>query len=104
MEDPIRILDHRTRQLRRRIVDQVKVQWDNCSPHSTIWEDAYEMHQQFSYLFDRLEGSDKIPKLVKGEWHPWSIEVRLEVSRHVIKFMSQINLGGLENIEMVRPC
>jgi hypothetical protein len=55
MEDPIRILDHRTRQLRRRIVDQVKVQWDNCSPHSTIWEDAYEMHQQFSYLFDRLD-------------------------------------------------
>ena len=32
--DPIYILDHRIRQLRRRTVDQVKVQWDNYSPHS----------------------------------------------------------------------
>jgi hypothetical protein len=34
MVEPIRILDHRIRQLQRRIVDQVKVQWDNYSPHS----------------------------------------------------------------------
>ena len=29
-----RILDHRIRQLRRRMVDQVKVHWDSYSPHS----------------------------------------------------------------------
>jgi transposase InsO family protein len=55
MVEPIHILDHRIRQLRRRIVDQVKVQWDNYSPHSATWEDAYEMRQQFPYLFDRLD-------------------------------------------------
>ena len=51
MAETIRILDHRVRQLRR--LDQVKVQWDNYSPHSATWEDAYDMHQQFPFLFDR---------------------------------------------------
>jgi hypothetical protein len=32
--ETIRILDHCIRQLWCRIVDQVKVQWDNYSPHS----------------------------------------------------------------------
>jgi hypothetical protein len=51
--EPVRILDHRVRQLRRRTVDQVKVQWDSYSPHSATWEDAYDMRQQFPFLFDR---------------------------------------------------
>jgi hypothetical protein len=49
--EPIRILDHFIRQLWCRTVDQVKVQWDNYSPHSTTWEDAYDMRQQFPFLF-----------------------------------------------------
>jgi hypothetical protein len=50
----ILILDHRIRKLRCRTVDQVKVQWDNYSPYSTTWEDAYDMHQQLLFfLFDR---------------------------------------------------
>ena len=53
MAEPIRILDHSVWQLRRRIVDQVKVQWDNYSPHSMTCEDAYDMCQQFPLLFDR---------------------------------------------------
>jgi hypothetical protein len=52
--EPVRILDQRVRQLRRRTVDQVKVQWDSYSPHSATWEDAYDMRQQFPFLFDRL--------------------------------------------------
>jgi hypothetical protein len=48
----IHILDHCIQQLRRRKFDQVKFQWDNYSPHSTTWEDAYDMFQQFPYLFD----------------------------------------------------
>jgi hypothetical protein len=32
--EPVRILEHRVRQLRCRTVDQVKVQWDNYSLHS----------------------------------------------------------------------
>jgi hypothetical protein len=53
MVEPIRILDHRIRQLWHRIVDQVKVQWDNYSPHSVTWDDAYDMCQQFPFLFVR---------------------------------------------------
>jgi hypothetical protein len=51
--ESVRILYHRIRQLRRRTVDQVKVQWDNYSLHSTTWEDAYDMRQKFPFLFDR---------------------------------------------------
>jgi hypothetical protein len=32
MVEPLRILDHRVRQLKNRLVDQVKVQWDKYSP------------------------------------------------------------------------
>jgi hypothetical protein len=38
--EPLRILDHRVRQLRNHLVDQVKVQWDKYSPGSATWEDA----------------------------------------------------------------
>jgi hypothetical protein len=51
--ESVRILDHHVQQLQRRMVDQVKVQWDNYSPHSMTWEDAYDMCQQFLFLFDR---------------------------------------------------
>jgi hypothetical protein len=43
--DPIRIVYHHTRYLQGRLVDQVKVDWDNYSPHSPTWEDAHEMLQ-----------------------------------------------------------
>jgi hypothetical protein len=51
--EPVHILHHHVRQLRRRTVEQVKVQWDSYSPHSATWEDVYHMHQQFPFLFDR---------------------------------------------------
>ena len=53
MVELVHILDHPVRQLRCRTVDQVKVQWDSYSPHSATWEDAYDMRQQFPFLFDR---------------------------------------------------
>ena len=52
MAEPVRILDHPVRQLRRRTIDKVKVQWDSYSPHSATWEDTDDMRQQFSFLFD----------------------------------------------------
>jgi hypothetical protein len=52
MAEPVHILDHRVRPLQRRTIDQVKVQWDNYSPHSATWEDADDMHQRFPFLFD----------------------------------------------------
>ena len=51
--EPVHILYHHVRKLRRRTVDQVKVQWDNYGQHSATWEDAYDMRQQFPFLFDR---------------------------------------------------
>ena len=53
--EPVYILDHCVRQLRRRTVDQVKVQWDNYSPHSVSLENADDMCQQFPYIFDSLD-------------------------------------------------
>jgi hypothetical protein len=40
MVEPLHILDRRVRQLRNRLVDQVKVQWNKYSPGSATWEDA----------------------------------------------------------------
>jgi hypothetical protein len=49
----IYILDHRVRQLWCRTIEQVKLQWENYHPHLATWEDAYDMRQQFPFLFDR---------------------------------------------------
>ena len=49
--EPVCISDQRVRWLRRRMVDQVKVQSDSYSPHPVTWEDAYDMRQQFTFLF-----------------------------------------------------
>ena len=49
--EPLRILDHRVRQLRSRHVDQVKVQWDKYSPGSATWEDTETMRRDFPSLF-----------------------------------------------------
>ena len=49
----VHILDHYIQHLWRRTIDQVKVQWNNYSLHSTTLEDTYDMHQQFPFLFDR---------------------------------------------------
>ena len=50
--EPYCILDHRTRQLHRRIMDQVKVQWDQYSPQLDTWEDVNTMRREFPYLFE----------------------------------------------------
>ena len=49
--EPLRILDHRVRQLRSRHVDQVKVQWDKYNPGSATWEDTEIMRRDFPSLF-----------------------------------------------------
>ena len=69
MDEPVRILDHRVRQLRRWMVDQVEVQWDNYSPHSTTWEDAYDMRQQFTFLFIDLWYCGTYEIVVHLFWH-----------------------------------
>jgi hypothetical protein len=49
--EPLRILDHRVRQLRNRLVDQVKLQWDKYSPRSATWEDAETLWRDYPSLF-----------------------------------------------------
>jgi hypothetical protein len=52
--ETIFILDNHIQELRCQKIDQVKVQWDNYSLHSTTWEDTYDMRQQFPFcLIDR---------------------------------------------------
>jgi hypothetical protein len=49
--EPLCILDRRVRQLRNRLVDQVKVQWDKYSPGSATWEDAETLRRDYPSLF-----------------------------------------------------
>jgi hypothetical protein len=49
--EPIHILDRHSQQLRRHLIDQVKVQWDSYSPNLAAWKDEIEMCYQFLYLF-----------------------------------------------------
>eukprot|EP00253_Pinus_taeda_P013056 PITA_13056 len=48
--EPLRILERRVRQLRNRLVDQVKVQWDKYSPGSATWEDTEDICQRYPRL------------------------------------------------------
>ena len=48
--EPLRILERRIRQLRNRLVDQVKVQWDKYSPGSATWENTEDICQRYPSL------------------------------------------------------
>eukprot|EP00253_Pinus_taeda_P017332 PITA_17332 len=48
--EPLRILERRVRQLRNRLVDQVKVQWDKYSPGSATWENTEDICQKYPRL------------------------------------------------------
>jgi hypothetical protein len=49
--EPLHILDRRVRELRNRLVDQVKVQWDTYSPGSATWEDTETLRRDYPSLF-----------------------------------------------------
>eukprot|EP00253_Pinus_taeda_P019272 PITA_19272 len=51
---PLPILDRRVRQLRRHMVDQVKVQWDKYSSGSATWEDAETICRDYPSHFEHL--------------------------------------------------
>jgi hypothetical protein len=51
MVEPLRILDHRIRQLRNHLVDHVKVQWDKYSPGSATWEYTETLRRDYPSLF-----------------------------------------------------
>jgi hypothetical protein len=49
--EPLHIFNHRVRQLRNCLVDQVKVQWDKFSPRSATWEDVDTLRRDYPSLF-----------------------------------------------------
>jgi hypothetical protein len=49
--EPLRILDHRVRQLKNHLVDQVKVQWDKYSSGYDTWEDVETLRRDYPSLF-----------------------------------------------------
>eukprot|EP00253_Pinus_taeda_P027559 PITA_27559 len=48
--EPLRILERRVRQLRNRLVDQIKVQWDKYSLGSATWENIEDICQRYPRL------------------------------------------------------
>jgi len=48
---PMGILDHRTKRLRKRTVGWVKVQWTHYSPEEATWESEEVMWAEYPYLF-----------------------------------------------------
>ena len=51
MVEPLCVLDRRVRQLRNRLIDQVKVQWDKYIPGFATWEDAETLRRDNPTLF-----------------------------------------------------
>ncbi|WP_432804319.1 hypothetical protein [Escherichia coli] len=51
-ERPIRILDSKTRDTRRKSVKMIKVQWSNHSPDEATWELESDMMGRYPELFN----------------------------------------------------
>jgi DNA-directed RNA polymerase subunit E'/Rpb7 len=49
---PVRILDHKRKQLRNRAIGLVKVQWTWYSPEDTTWEHEDAMQIEYPHLFE----------------------------------------------------
>ena len=51
-EQPVRIVDKKEQELRRRTIQYVKVQWNNHSEREATWELEEEMREKYPYLFE----------------------------------------------------
>uniref|UniRef100_A0A2N9FT08 Reverse transcriptase n=1 Tax=Fagus sylvatica TaxID=28930 RepID=A0A2N9FT08_FAGSY len=51
-EQPVRIVDKKEQELRRRTIQYVKVQWSNHSEREATWELEEEMREKYPYLFE----------------------------------------------------
>ena len=51
-EQPVRIVDKKVQELRRRTIQYVKVQWNNHSEREATWELEEEMREKYPYLFE----------------------------------------------------
>lgn len=51
VEEPITILDRKTKKLRRKEIELVKVQWKHFSGTNMTWEPANDMRQRYPRVF-----------------------------------------------------
>jgi hypothetical protein len=52
---PVRILDRKSKQLRNRAIELVKVQWTWYGPEDATWEHADVMWAEYLHLFEDFE-------------------------------------------------
>ena len=53
--EPIRILDHKVKVLRKKSIGMVKVQWTCYSPKYATWENKENMQEEYPQFFDNFE-------------------------------------------------
>ena len=52
--EPVAVLDTKTHQLRRRLITQVLVQWQDESKDDATWESLFELQQKFPHLVGKV--------------------------------------------------
>eukprot|EP00253_Pinus_taeda_P015651 PITA_15651 len=67
MVEPVNMLDRRRVELRKRVINQVKVQWQHFGPDEATWEDEQSMREAYPRLFlDEQRHRDDV-ELQEGE-------------------------------------
>ncbi|XP_039134156.1 uncharacterized protein LOC120271532 [Dioscorea cayenensis subsp. rotundata] len=56
-EQPVKIVDFKKQELRKRVIPYVKVQWKNHYVHEETWELESEMREKYPFLFLRPSAS-----------------------------------------------
>ena len=49
--EPVNILDRRRVELRKKVISQVKVEWQHFGPEEATWEDEQMMRDTYPRLF-----------------------------------------------------
>ena len=49
---PVRIVDRQVKRLRKKVIPQVRVQWDDRARKQDTWEDEEKIRREFPYLFE----------------------------------------------------
>ncbi|XP_016748475.1 uncharacterized protein [Gossypium hirsutum] len=71
-KEPVQILDHDVKILRRKSIPLVKVLWRNHSTAEATWEPEDKIRQHMPFLYDALHqgGSDEVKGVFEGLHNP----------------------------------
>ena len=58
--EPLSILDRREVQLRKRVITQIKVQWQHYEPEEATWEDEELFRKAYPELFGDTRHRDDV--------------------------------------------